>query len=307
VLWQWDTTDDNLWGKARLNAGGGIWNPPSIDEAGNIYFGVGNLPPWPEFDVPPNESMRPGPNLYTSTMVSLDTGSGSLRWYVQAKPHDQFDHDFQHTPMLATVDIDGQPTPLAIGTGKTGTVIAALAETGEVIWRASAGQHNAYGDGAPLPGPSATPVTILPGPFGGVLTPPALAHDTVYAPVINLPFTYTDTSEETDLTSATGEMVALHAADGSLRWRTEVPTFFSGGATVANDVVFGAGLDGVVRGFDTATGEEIWRYQAAAGINAPAAIAGDTLLVPAGGPFIPSLATPPPAQNELIAFRLGAP
>ena len=34
VLWQWDTTTDNLWGNARLNAGGGVWYPPSVDDAG---------------------------------------------------------------------------------------------------------------------------------------------------------------------------------------------------------------------------------------------------------------------------------
>ena len=28
VLWQWDTTTDNLWGQARVNAGGGVWYPP---------------------------------------------------------------------------------------------------------------------------------------------------------------------------------------------------------------------------------------------------------------------------------------
>ena len=36
-------------------------------------------------------------------------------------------------------------------------------------------------------------------------------------------------------------------------------------------------LDGIVRGFDTASGAEIWRYQTAAGLNAPFAIAGDLL------------------------------
>jgi outer membrane protein assembly factor BamB len=84
-----------------------------------------------------------------------------------------------------------------------------------------------------------------------------------------------------------------------------VPTFFSAGATVANDVVFGGGLDGIVRGFDTATGHEVWQYQTGAGINASLAIAGDLLLVPAGGPFMPAADLPPTTQNELIAFRLG--
>lgn len=305
VLWQWDTTVDNLWGSARLNAGGGVWYPPSVDAAGNIYFGAGNPAPWPEMGISEEESTRPGPNLYTSSMVSLDPATGSLRWYVQAKPHDPIDHDFQHTPVLATVAIAGQPTDLAIGAGKTGTVIAAHADTGEVIWKTSVGEHNALGDGSSLPAPSATPVVVLPSPYGGVLTPVAFAQETVYVPVINLPFTYSETVAEVDLAAATGEMVALNAVDGAVRWRTPVDTFFAAGATVANDIVFGAGLDGIVRGFDTATGDEIWSYQAGAGINAPPAIAGDLLLVPAGGPFISRLASPPPAQTELIAFRLG--
>ncbi len=303
VLWQWDTTSDNLWGNARLNAGGGVWYPPSIDDRGNIYFGTGNPAPWPEFGIAADGGTRPGPNLYTSAMVSLDPVNGALRWFIQAKPHDQFDHDFQLTPVLATVPVDSQPVPLAIGGGKTGTVIAAHAETGEELWRASVGQHNAYGDGEILPEPSATPVTILPGPFGGVLTPLAFAAETVFVPVVNMPFIYTDTTFEADLATATGEMVALNAGDGTVRWRTEVDTFFAAGATVANDVVFGAGLDGIVRGFAASSGEEIWHYQTGAGINAPLAIAGDLLLVPAGGPFFPTAEPPPAPQNELIAFR----
>jgi glucose dehydrogenase len=304
VLWQWDTTVDNLWGSARLNAGGGIWYPLSVDAAGNLYFGTGNPAPWPEIGISAEESTRPGPNLYTSAMVSLDPAAGALRWFVQARPHDVIDHDFQLTPILADLAIGGQPRTLAIGGGKTGTVIAADAASGEVIWETSVGEHNAYGDGAPLPAPSATPVTILPGPFGGVLSPMAFAGETVFVPVINLPMTYSDSSGDLDLATARGEMVALDAASGAIRWRTLVETFFAGGATVANDVVFGAGLDGIVRGFATATGKEIWRYQAAAGINAPAAIAGDMLFVPAGGFLISGapLATP---RNELIAFRLG--
>jgi glucose dehydrogenase len=306
VLWQWDTTTDNLWGKARINAGGGLWCPPSFDERGNIYFGTGNPAPWPEFGTTAEEGTRPGPNLYTSSLVSLDTRDGSLRWFIQAKPHDRLDHDFQLSPVLATVTIDGSPTLLAIGAGKTGTVIAANAESGAEIWRATVGEHNAYGDGAPLPEPSGTLVTVLPGLFGGVLSPLAFAADTLFVPVIDLPVTYSDTAFDLDLAGARGAMVALDARDGAILWQTRVETFFDAGATVANDVVFGGGLDGVARGFHTATGDEVWRYQAGAGLNAPLAIAGDLLLVPAGGPFLPTVASPPPAANEVLAFRLPA-
>jgi hypothetical protein len=153
-------------------------------------------------------------------MVSLDPISGSLRWYVQAAAHDQLDHDFQLTLMLADVEdveIDGETRRLAIGGGKTGTVIAADRDSGAVIWEASVGEHNAFEDGAESPAPSTTPVTVVPGFFGGVLTPMAFAQETVFVPVINLPLVYTDTSSEFDLATATGEMVALRASDGGRR------------------------------------------------------------------------------------------
>ncbi|MCA9878699.1 MAG: PQQ-binding-like beta-propeller repeat protein, partial [Thermomicrobiales bacterium] len=42
VLWQWDTTTDNLWGNARVNSGGGLWHPPAVDADGHLYLGVAN-------------------------------------------------------------------------------------------------------------------------------------------------------------------------------------------------------------------------------------------------------------------------
>lgn len=313
TLWQWDTTTDNLWGNARLNAGSGLWYPPSVDARGNIYFGTGNPAPWPGTEEYPNGASRPGPNLYSSSMVSLDPNTGALRWYVQAAPHDLLDHDFQLTPILATVTIDGTPRQLAIGAGKTGTVIAADAASGEVVWQAEVGEHNAYGDGAPFP--LGTPVAALPGAYGGMQTPMAFADGIIFVPVANAPTAVTGTGvapnvfdlETAGETSAPpSAMVALNAADGALTWSTPVDAIFVAGATVANDVVFGAGLDGLVRGFAAASGDQIWSFQAQAGINAPLAIAGDTLFVPAGGPLLPPPAQPAAPQPELIALRLGA-
>ena len=164
--------------------------------------------------------------------------------------------------------------------------------------------HNAYGDGQELPLPSATPVSILPGPLGGVQSPLAFQDGVVFVPVIDVPLVYSDSSGDLDLPGAQGALVALDARNGDVLWQTDIPTFFAGGATVANDLVFGAGLDGLVRAFAIATGEEVWQWQAPVGINAPLVIAGDMLLVPAGGPFFPPTETPP-GQGALIALRLG--
>ena len=45
--------------------------------------------------------------------------------------------------------------------------------------------------------------------------------------------------------------MALNAADGSVKWQVDLPAMNVGAATVANDVVFTATLDGVFRAYDT--------------------------------------------------------
>lgn len=310
VIWQWDTTTDNLWGNARVNSGGGLWYPPSIDDQGNIYFGVGNSAPYPGNTEFPAGSSRPGDNDYASSMVSLDPTTGSLRWYINTKPHDLFDLDFQNTPILATVNINGTDTKIAIGTGKNGLVVAANADTGQELWRTPVGTHS-NDDLQELPADSF--VEVYPGTLGGVETPPAYANGIVFVPLLNLATRYNGSSLDPtsiDLTKATGELVAIDAATGKILWDAKQPTMTLGGATVANDVVFTGGLDGVVRGYNVKDGTQVFTYQASAGLNAPFAVAGDMLLVPAGGPLIPSSDTSSPAPtaaSELIAFKIGAP
>jgi outer membrane protein assembly factor BamB/plastocyanin len=310
-LWEFDTTTDNLWGNARINSGGGLWYPPSVDEQGNIYFGTGNAAPWPGVvanGTPyPNGSSRSGDNDYASSMVSLDPTTGAVRWNVNAKPHDLFDLDFQLTPILTTVNINGVNTPVAIGSGKAGLVIAANADTGEVLWNKPVGKH----ENDDLQDVPEAGVEVAPAALGGTETPMAYADGVVYAPVINLPMTFGPfalDASSVDFSKATGELVAINVADGSIKWDIPLNSAPYAGATVANDVVFTAGLDGIVHGYNTADGSEVWSWQAPAGINAPLAIAGDTLYVPAGGLYIASANSPAgfTPSNQFVALRLGA-
>ena len=58
--------------------GGGVWQNPSVDRATNrIYFVVGN--PSPDLD----GSLRPGDNLYTDSLVSLDLDTGNYVCHFQ--------------------------------------------------------------------------------------------------------------------------------------------------------------------------------------------------------------------------------
>jgi uncharacterized cupredoxin-like copper-binding protein len=81
-----------------------------------------------------------------------------------------------------------------------------------------------------------------------------------------------------------------------------------GAATAVNDLVFTGALDGVVRAYNQETGEQVWSYQASAGLNAPFAISGDYLFIPAAGPLLASsdtFAEVPDAGANLIALKLG--
>ena len=272
AAWWWDTTGDNYsWGNGRLAGGGGLWYPPSIDADGNIYFGVGNPAPWPMTPDCPNGSCRPGDNLYTSSMVSLDPATSGLRWY------------YQDAPVLATVDVYGTPTDVAIGSGKTGTVVAVSQDTGEVLWKTPVGKHeNDDLDELPTDGY----VEVYPGSLGGVETPIAYKDGVLFVTYLDYPQYQGATGSDPDTSvpygDGTGGIVAINAADGSLLWENILATLPVGAATVSNDLVFTAGVDGFVRGFDITTGQEVWTYEAEMGINAPLAIAGDTLFVGAG-------------------------
>ena len=306
-LWDWDTTD-NLWGNPQVNSGGGLWYAPAVDDAGNLYIGTGNAGPWPGIvanGTPyPNGSSRPGPNDYASSMVSL-APNGSVRWHVNAKPHDLFDHDFQLTPILATVAINGQDTKIAIGSGKAGKVIAANADTGEVLWDVKVAKHQ--NDELQEIPPGET-VEVYPGSLGAVESPMAFANGLVFVPTFDNPSKFTATTQEgsAPFNEATGALYALDAANGTVRWLAQLPNMNVGGVTVANDVVFTMAMDGVLRALEVASGKELWRYQASSGCNASPAVAGDVLIVPATGP---RFTTDPAAQDQIgpavFAFRLG--
>lgn len=293
VVWYFDTTNGGL-GASRIAGGGGLWYPPSFDSAGNLYFGTGNPGPYPLTPDCPNGSCRPGPNLYTNSMVSLDGKTGAVRWYYQDAPHDLLGLDFQHTPIL----VDG----MAIGSGKTGNVVAVNSNTGKVLWKRPVGKHqNDHVTELPSGG-----LEVYPGDYGGIESPIAYANGTVFATYLDLPQYQTATGaspENANFASATGGIVAIDASDGSVKWVAKIPTLVVGGATVANDVVFTSGLDGFLRAFDTETGTELWAYEAQSGFNAPPAIAGDMVFVGAG--FVKLGSDGPASVSKLIAFRLG--
>jgi glucose dehydrogenase len=293
-VWTFDTVESpDLWGNPEVNSGGGAWYPPAIDPNGRlVYWGIANPAPFPGTPEFPNGSSRPGPNLYTNSVVALRLGRGRLRWYHQAVPHDLFDRDLIHT-LLVDARVGGRRRRLLVATGEHGRVMALDRRTGRLLWDTPVGAH-LNDDLTALAGPT----DVLPGTFGGVLTPPAAAGGVVYVATVNAPSTLSPDQPSyfgSRLGTMDGEVVALDAATGRILWSTKVPGDPLGATTVVNDLVFTSTFQGELLALDRATGRIVWRYQAPGGINGWPAVAGDLLVVPVG------LAEPP----RLLALRLG--
>lgn len=286
--------EEGFWGNPELNSGGGIWYPPGIDPEGGItYWGTGNPAPFPGTVDFPNGSSRPGPNLYTNSMLALNAQTGELIWYNQVKPHDLFDLDFHISPILASVEINGEIRNLAIGSGKLGRIVAMDRTTGETVWDTEVGIHQNDN----LQEISADEATIVyPGQLGGVENPMSFADNTVYAVAVNLgtPHTATGWDAETGPESVprsegrmnqregTIDVVALDASNGDVIWETPLDTVSFSGTTVVNDLVFIATLDGIIYALSREDGQIVWEYAAPGGINALPAVTQDTIIFPIG-------------------------
>lgn len=295
--WSFNTVPNSLWGDKKVNSGGGLWYPPSFDGKGFMYFGTGNPAPFPGVPGKPNGSSRPGPNLYTNSMVKLDAKTGKMQWYYQLTPHDIYDWDFQDPPIL--VKVKGRD--LAIGAGKSGIVVAIDAKTGKPVWKLPVGKHNGRDEDGlkAMRGEKIKDGLVYPGYLGGVIAPMAANKTTLFVPVVNSPVSLSQGVElgEGNGESA-GELVAIDIASGKQVWNAELETPAYGPPVAVNDVVFASSFGGLVHAFDAKTGGEVWQASLPAGMNAGLAVDGDTLLAPAGLPIAEG------QKAKIVAFRL---
>jgi outer membrane protein assembly factor BamB len=305
IIWSFNTVQDTgLWGHPEINSGGGCWYSPAIDtQTGLSFFDIANPAPFPGQPKAtgiaqnwPSGTSRPGPNLYTNSVLALDHSTGKLKWYNQVWPHDISDYDLQISPMLATANYGGVQQNVIIAAGKMGRVYCINRDTGALLWDVEVGTHNGNDESATWP--SGT-ITVIPGIFGGVETPMAYADGVVYIAANNLAVDYTDglTLKVHPFGENTGNMVAIDINTGHILWNVPLSSGAYGAATVVNDLVFTGTFDGVLHAFLRDTGKEVWTYKAPAGVNAWPAFSGDMMVWPIAGPGGPS---------SVIGFKLGS-
>jgi alcohol dehydrogenase (cytochrome c) len=306
-------TGKKLWGFSTVTGGeaagvkslglgsGGAWETPLVGSDGSVTFGTGN----------PYQSIgeaisHPSTQLYTDSEVNLDAATGKLRWYYQAEPNDFKDYDMQLSPVAATVG----GVPAVIGGGKMGYVYAMNAATGALLWKTPAGAHDGHDDDSRLLLEHRLAITLPysyePGALGGVLTNVAVADGSVYLVTNDLPFTITTMGTVNGAGAAgekaAGEIEALNLATGTVEWDTKVASLPLGAATVSNDLVFTTLYNGELLALNRATGAIVYRKALPTSANSPIAIAGNTVLVPAGGPE--SAAKGSGGSPQLVAYTV---
>ena len=259
--------------------GGGVWQNPAVDLAMNrIYFVVGN--PSPDLD----GSKRPGDNLYTDSLVSLDLDTGKYVCHFQYIPHDVWDFDSVSPPVLVDVkDKNGKVIPGVIHAGKTGFVYVHDRKDCSLIRYSEpmVPQENMWTL------PTKEGARMLPGANGGVEWSPMAVNPELglsYAINLHQPMTYQ--VETTPYPGGKlwlggafkvipgaeqwGNISAVDYNTGKIKWQVKTPQPMMGGVlATASGLVFTGEANGYFRAYDAENGKTLWSFQAGAGVNAP--------------------------------------
>jgi len=259
--------------------GGGVWQNPAYDpESNRIFFVAGN--PSPDLD----GSIRPGDNLYTNSLVSVDLDSGEYVCHFQYIAHDVWDLDAVSPPILIDVkDKDGNMVPGILHGGKTGHVYVHNRKDCSLIRfsEAMVPQEDMWVL------PTKDGQRMLPGANGGVEWSP-MTTDTnlglVYAINLHQPMTYHVEStpypegklwlggafKVIATEEQWGNVSAVDYNTGKIRWKVKTRQPMIGGImATAGGVVFTGEGNGLFKALDSATGNMLWKFQAGAGVNAP--------------------------------------
>jgi alcohol dehydrogenase (cytochrome c) len=298
LVWKFKTVIPTKQSAAIPYGSGGAWETPLVRSDGSVTFGIGN-----PYQPAATAIAHPSPWLYTDSDVNLDAATGKLRWYYQGVTNDFMDQDMQTSPIGAAIN----GVPAVIGSGKMGVVYAMNASTGKLIWQTPVGAHS-KSDDYPLEAVQhklrlTAPYTILPGSLGGVLSNLAMADHTVYVATDNARFTLAKMSRPLGALDgqATGQIEALNLATGKVEWDTRVPAMPLGATTVSNDLVVTTLYTGVLIALNRTTGAIVYQRKLPTSTNAPIAIAGNAILVPAGGP---SIYGPKGGSPQLMAYTV---
>jgi alcohol dehydrogenase (cytochrome c) len=301
-------------GDPYKTVGGGVWQNPAVDlETNRIFFMAGN--PSPDLD----GSIRPGDNLYTNSLISVDLDTGEYVCHFQYIAHDVWDLDAVSPPILVDVaDGNGDMVAGVLHGGKTGHVYVHNRDDCSLIRfsEAMVPQENMWVL------PTAEGERMLPGANGGVEWSPMTTNaglGLVYAINLHQPMTYH--VESTPYPGGKlwlggafkviaseqmwGNVSAVDYNTGEIAWKVKTQQPMIGGImATAGGLVFAGEGNGLFKAYDAANGNVLWQFQAGAGVNAPPSsytIDGEQYIVVAAGG---NAQLNYKRGNNIIAFKL---
>ena len=237
----WGKCPDNCgFGKGDMGIGWGQW---AVDEDNGIaYLATGNpSPSW-------NATYRPGPNVFSNSVLAIETKTGNLLWWHQIVAHDLGDLDCSWNTVLE--DIDGIKTVFKLCKGAF--LYAMNAETGELLWSTDYHPHVKRGEIGPEPN------------FDFALDP--LNKDDMNKPWVSYPGNEANWRKESggaesDVTFAYGKIFSTTYHKWSLQKITSVEPSMRdawGRISIYSDKELAA--NATVWAHDAKTGEMIWKY-----------------------------------------------
>jgi glucose dehydrogenase len=272
--------------KAELNkypdaarfGGGSAWSTPAIDpKTDTLYFGTGN--PSPQM----NDISRPGDNLYTVSLVALDSNTGLRRWHYQQVPHDLWGYDLASPPVLFNYKLNGKMIQAVGQASKTGWFYIHDRATGQLLKKSDTfvPQKNMFKK-ATFDG-----TVVYPGILGGSNWSPVSVDEVnqrAYVAGIHAPIKYTlhetpAKNGEPALRYAASEptkdprwglLSSIDLATGKIAWQVKTEQPLVGGvlATAGGLVWMGEG-NGHFNAYNSQTGELLWQAKSEFGVNAP--------------------------------------
>jgi alcohol dehydrogenase (cytochrome c) len=308
-------TGAESWQAGSWRTGGGpTWLTGSYDPKLNlIYWPVGN--PAPEF----SGNGRSGDNLYTNSVVALDADQGTLKWYFQFTPHDEFDWDATENLVLLRAKVEGIERDLLAQANRNAFYYLLDRETGRFLSAAPFARQT-WAEriderGRPVMKPEARPTgkgtSLYPAVDGATnwqspsYNPEAQA---MYVPVMERGGLYFSANVKYDAgklflggmwqphsnESPWLAVRALNALTGVMKWEYRTAGRHMGGLlSTAGGVVFGSHEQWFFA-LDASTGQELWRLNTGGPIAAAPITflhAGRQLVVVAAG-------------NNILAFHL---
>jgi len=121
-----ETWENDSW---SYTGNAGNWGAITIDEAANRVYLATEMATGDYYG-----GHRPGANLFTDCVVSLDLNTGKRYWYFQSIHHDIWDWDFPSPGILMDINVNGKPIKAIAVPSKQGWLYTFDRMTGEPVW-----------------------------------------------------------------------------------------------------------------------------------------------------------------------------